>query len=306
MSAKIIAIGDLNLDVLSTTGKMPELGEEAHIEKITYSIGGNAANFVVAAAKIGMRAELISAIGEDHVTQFLLGELKKNSVKGTLYKSRKINGCSLVFVNEKGRRRILSNKGALEDLGLKWVEEELCRKLNGKQLVYFGGWQHLLGLHNGFVPFLKRLKEKNCLIAFDVTFDEYGNWEKMLPLLKHIDLLFLNEIELLKLTTKKKMNDGLKALAKKGSGIIILKRGRNGAVVYTDKIIREPATKNRAKDSTGAGDVFNAAFLIAYLKNLPLKKCLRFGNWVAGEKVRHHGIVLPEKGKIKKFLKNLI
>ncbi len=305
MPAKIIAIGDLNLDILSITGKMPDLGEEAHINKITYSIGGNAANFAVAAAKIGNNAELISAIGKDHVTEFLLDELKKNSVKHTLFRSNKLNGCSLVFVNEKGRRRILSNKGALEELKLKWVYDKLCRRLKGNQLVYFGGWQHLLGLHNGFVPFLKRLKKKNCLIAFDVTFDEFGRWDKVFPLLRYIDLLFLNEIELLKLTGRNKINDGLKALAKKSSGIIILKKGKKGAVAYADTIIREPATKNRARDSTGAGDVFNAAFLTAYLKNLPLKKCLKFGNWVAGEKVKHHGIVLPEKGRVKKFLGKL-
>lgn len=305
MPVKIIAIGDLNLDILSTTEKMPDLGEEAHINKMTYSIGGNAANFAVAAAKIGTSVELISAIGKDHVTQFLLGELKKNSVKHTLLKSNNLNGCSLVFVNEKGGRRILSNKGALEELKLKWVEDRLCRRLKGKQLVYFGGWQHLQGLHKGFVPFLKRLKKQNCLISLDVTFDEFGRWDKMFPPLKYIDLLFLNEIELLKLTTKKKMNDGLRALAKKSPGIIILKRGNKGSAVYTDKITKEPATKNRVKDSTGAGDVFNAAFLTAYLKNLPLKKCLKFGNWVAGEKVKHHGLVVPEKTKIRKFLGKL-
>jgi len=54
-----------------------------------------------------------------------------------------------------------------------------------------------------------------------------------------------------------------------------------------------PTQKIEAVDSTGAGDNFLAAFLVARMKGLSVRKALAVGNVVAGEVVQYQGARLP-------------
>jgi ribokinase len=54
-----------------------------------------------------------------------------------------------------------------------------------------------------------------------------------------------------------------------------------------------PTQKIEALDSTGAGDNFLAAFLVARMKGLSARQALAVGNLVAGKVVQYHGARLP-------------
>jgi len=54
-----------------------------------------------------------------------------------------------------------------------------------------------------------------------------------------------------------------------------------------------PTQKIEAVDSTGAGDNFLGAFLVARMKGLSVHKALAVGNVVAGEVVQYEGARLP-------------
>ena len=53
--------------------------------------------------------------------------------------------------------------------------------------------------------------------------------------------------------------------------------------------VREPAIDVQAVDPTGAGDVFDAAFIFGTLAGWGVKEALRFGNLCAGLSVQHYG-----------------
>jgi sugar/nucleoside kinase (ribokinase family) len=57
----------------------------------------------------------------------------------------------------------------------------------------------------------------------------------------------------------------------------------------SDEVVREPSVAVEAIDPTGAGDVFDAAFVFGSLAGWTLPERLRFGNLCAGLSVRHHG-----------------
>jgi sugar/nucleoside kinase (ribokinase family) len=54
-----------------------------------------------------------------------------------------------------------------------------------------------------------------------------------------------------------------------------------------------PTTRIAAIDSTGAGDNFLAAFLVARKKGLSVRQALAVGNIVAGHVIQHKGARLP-------------
>jgi len=62
---------------------------------------------------------------------------------------------------------------------------------------------------------------------------------------------------------------------------------------FGDEEFLLPTQQIEAVDSTGAGDAFLAAFLVARKKGLSVHKALAVGNVVSGEVIKHQGARLP-------------
>ncbi|MDD5147967.1 MAG: carbohydrate kinase family protein [Candidatus ainarchaeum sp.] len=301
---KVYAIGDICLDVLCSIRERAALGEEKHIHNLVFSLGGNAANFAFAAAKLGLDVELFSAIGNDFATGFLKKSLKGAGVKSSMKPHPMQNSYSIHMIEKNGQRFSYSTKGPLEKLSSGEIEKKLLPRLKQGDIVFFGGYFHILELHKGFSPLLKKIKSKGCLIAFDLCFDEYGEW-KILDFAEEIDFLFMNEIELGQLTKKSSEKEAIKLLFKKGASNIILKKGPNGSEFFSHcASFREKAPRVKAADTTGAGDIFNAAFLKAFIEGKDAKACLKFANFVASAKVARHGLFVPSQRILKQKLHN--
>jgi sugar/nucleoside kinase (ribokinase family) len=59
---------------------------------------------------------------------------------------------------------------------------------------------------------------------------------------------------------------------------VVAKLGTQGAMTLDgDSVVRVPAYRVEAVDTTGAGDSFNAGFLHRWLEGAPLFECLRLG-----------------------------
>jgi sugar/nucleoside kinase (ribokinase family) len=68
----------------------------------------------------------------------------------------------------------------------------------------------------------------------------------------------------------------------------------HGAIArFGDEEFLLPTQEIEAVDSTGAGDAFLAAFLVAKKKGLSIPKALAVGNIVSGEVIQHEGARLP-------------
>lgn len=94
--------------------------------------------------------------------------------------------------------------------------------------------------------------------------------ERMEPVaetaIRHCDILKLDAREAQVITSTGHINTALKILYRMGPTIIIITRGSEGAHLYDGtRFIQLSAPKVPAIDSTGAGDVFAAAFLVRYL-----------------------------------------
>lgn len=64
-----------------------------------------------------------------------------------------------------------------------------------------------------------------------------------------------------------------------GVSIVAIKSGAEGTRAYTrDARVTRIVDPVTGGDSIGAGDSFDAGFLAAWLRNLPLETCLEIGN----------------------------
>ncbi|MCR4335656.1 MAG: PfkB family carbohydrate kinase [archaeon] len=300
---KVYAIGDLNTDFFTYTGLPARFGEEQNAG-FTHSIGGNAANFAVAAAALGVDVSLVSMVGNGLFTKFLKAELSKSKVNKLLVNSDSPNGFSNIFVRKGGERGIFSNKGALMELTSVLVSKKILSKLKKDDVVYFGGFFHLPKLRNGFVNLLKSIRKKGAKIFFDATFDEYGKWE-VKSFLSFIDIFFLNKVELEHISKTKNKTKGIKKLFSMGAKEVVLKLGSEGAEYYSNtQTLVMPALNVKPINTTGAGDFFNAGFIYALLNGFSAWNSLLISNFVAGKKIEQKQYFKPTESMVKNYLKN--
>jgi ribokinase len=108
-------------------------------------------------------------------------------------------------------------------------------------------------------------------------------------ILKRTYLLFLTEREL-KYLTGLNPREGAPKLFECGVTIVACKRGRHGALVFSEDGTHEvPAPEMEVVDPTGAGDVFAAGFLAGLLLDRSVAECGRFAADVASQSVAGYG-----------------
>lgn len=304
---RVFVLGDTNLDVICNIDKIPKEGQEFNIDSIKFSIGGNGANFSVALGKLGINVYFFSMIGNDFSTEFLVGELWSSGVKPNLFKSDKMNGYSIVLVHKNGERRILSNKGATEELRVDLFKDNLLKEILKDDILFIPGLFHHRNLHKDLGGLLSTLKKRGVRIMFDLCFDKSNMWMKTLQrYIPYVDCLFLNKIELNGLTNETDVNRGIKKLNEAGLGKIVLKMGKEGSAYFSkDGSFKENAVKVRCIDSLAAGDVFNAGWIYGFVNGKGEQSCLKIGNFVAGKKIQNHGIVIPNKSEVIDFVSKL-
>ncbi len=300
----IFVVGDLNTDMLCHVRAMPARGEEVHADSMRFSVGGNAANFAVALGKLGVRPEFYSCIGDDFSSGFLRRELGSSGVRPVLRKVSGSNGYTVAFVFRGGNRRFVSNKGAS---GLLSVEDlkPVLEGIRPGDIVYTGGLFHLPGLARGFAGFARAAKKRGATLLFDFTSDETGCSGGFRDFARHLDMVFMNELELKRLG-RGDIRKSLERVSGLGIRDVIVKLGSRGSLFYTNGMLRrEPARKVKVVDTTGAGDVFNAAFVYGFMNGLLPEQCLKLGNWVAAWKVARTGIGVPPRERVSAFMRKL-
>ena len=109
-------------------------------------------------------------------------------------------------------------------------------------------------------------------------------------LLPTVDILLGNEAEALEMTGEAGVEGALAALTK-SCGVVALTRGAAGAIASDGKGIVAVAAEAvaRVEDTTGAGDLFAAGFLLGLARGRALDGCLRLGALAAAEVISHIG-----------------
>lgn len=145
---------------------------------------------------------------------------------------------------------------------------------------------------------LRAIKRKTNLVMLDPQgilrrIGRDGRIELGLPpalgdFLKHVDVVKLGKEEAR--VFRGGLREVLEQLRAMGPKTAILTRGGEPCAVLSEEGFREiEGLKVEAKDLTGAGDVFGAAFLSRYLGTRDVFDSTRFASVAAGLKVRYRG-----------------
>lgn len=281
----IIVIGDVNVDVNLMIPAYPTPGNEAIATTVQMNTGGSAVNTAIALAKMDMDVGFIGRVGKDTLAQQVLADLAAVGVDCTHVQTdpRVSTGLIFIAVTSDGERTMFGARGA-----------NAFTEANEVNPDYFSQcrWLHLSGY-----SFLSYHQHKTLLVALDIaknsphtrvsldigTEPAIRARSKISEILPKIDVIFPNEAELILLSEGRPLEEGIDYLLSQGANAIVTKRGARGSLLAIgNKRVAVPAFDIAVKDTTGAGDSFNAGVVLGRLVGLSWEASTALGNALGG------------------------
>jgi sugar/nucleoside kinase (ribokinase family) len=269
--------------------------------------GGSASNTISGLAMLGIPTGFIGKVGPDSIGDFFKQDSLKQGVEMHLLTSENNSGCCIALISPDGERTMATHLGAaceldIEDLTLSMFENYHIFHIEG----YLVQNQPLI---EKAVSLAKKagLKVSIDLASFNVV---DANLEFLTNLVeKYVDIVFANEEEAHSFTGKK-ANEAILHIADICE-IAVVKIGKEGSYIkskHDNKVYDVAATKAKAIDTTGAGDLYAAGFLYGLTAGYPLDVCGKIGSVVAGHVVEVIGAKMDDArwDKIKKEIQEIV
>lgn len=286
---RILVVGSAIVDHVATCPYHPGDGETVVGNEFAVFPGGKGLNQAVAVARLGGRATLCSAVGDDANGRLLLDTLEREGVQSCVAVVDRPTGAALISVDERGQNRIVvcpGACGAVTPLQVRkaWDADEFDAVLVQLE-VPFAAAKAALGLARAN----HRLSVLNPAPA-----------PAEVPDFLHLaDVLTPNEVEAFKLTGvwPSSMDDGrvcAQKLFDRGMGRVVVTLGESGCLWASREhgsIGEAKAEPVRAVDATAAGDVFSAALTVRLALGDRLDDAALWANRAAGLSVTRAGAV---------------
>jgi ribokinase len=260
-------LGDLMLDVVLAPARPLEAGTDVP-GRVALVQGGSAANTARWLARLGARSTLIGAVGRDAVGRALVEALRSDDVTPRITRVAGVpTGRIGVFVAPGGERSFVADRGAADllkpdDLRAAWFA--------GADALHLPVYS-LLGSPLGEAGrrAVELARDAGAVVSVDLASIGpllAGGRRAARTLIAEVapELLFATASEAEAFVGRRSVDDLLDYAA-----TAIVKRGRKGATVLTrvgtQRVRFEVATEHlEASDSTGAGDAFDAGFLVGW------------------------------------------
>jgi sugar/nucleoside kinase (ribokinase family) len=283
MALEIIALGEALVEVMRTRVDDP-------LDRASEFVGpfpsGAPAIFADAAARLGHRVAFIGAVGDDDFGTCLLDRLQADGIDITHCPRvpERATGVAFVTYFSDGTRRFLYHiahaaAGQMPDADSEYLRQAQFLHICGSSLSVSQT------MRSSCYRACEIVKSAGGRISFDPNLrPELLGGEEALrgvcaPVLDAAHLLLPSGPEAELLTGVKGAERACRALLDRGTQVVALKRGAEGCSIFTrDVSLDVPAYQVDAVDPTGAGDCFDAGFVVGLLEGLPLDRVGRLAN----------------------------
>jgi sugar/nucleoside kinase (ribokinase family) len=267
---RVLCLGDLVLDVLTSPSEPLVVGSDV-AGTIRFRAGGSAANTARAVARLGGRATFVGAIGDDAIGRRLAGSLRADGVRCHLVRAAGPAAPTarlVALLGPRGERSFVTERGAADRLAERDLKHAWFHGLAALHLPAYA----LLGerLRGAAIAGARLAHERGAIVSVDLASSAplarmgrqmaRGGLSDLGP-----DLLFGTAAEASVLAD----HDGaLLDLAP----LVVVRAGHAGSRILIrtgrgDRRLEIAIHPLRTTDSTGAGDAFDAGFLLSWLRD---------------------------------------
>ncbi len=307
MKPALVVVGSLNMDFVARVDRLPAPGETVLGWDFKMIPGGKGANQACAAGKLGSVAvRMIGRVGYDVFADHLKASLSAAGVDVTFVHSTRAQstGVALIWVDRQGQNSIVVASGANGALAAADVDA-MRKTFRGASMALF----QLETPLDTVEAALALARQEGVMTMLDPA------PAQSLPatLLAQVDILTPNESEALLLcghpaarVTMAEAPALAAALRRLGPRTVILKLGDQGCLLLDGRGPRRfPAFPVEVRDTTAAGDTFNAALAVALAEGQPMDEAIPFANAAAAISVTRLGAQAsaPSRAEVEALLR---
>jgi 2-dehydro-3-deoxygluconokinase len=307
MPLDVIALGEPMLEFNAT-----EAGSLTEVQNYEVGWGGDTSNFAVTVSRLGRSAGYICRLGDDDFGKIFLDLWKHEGVDASHVILDKHAPTGIYFISRRGethsftyyRSGSAASRLSEDDIPEAYVEQA--------EVFHTSGISQAISNSACDAVFyaIEVAREAGVLISYDPNV-RLKLWSRgraqstILETIRMADFVFPSLEDARIITGLADPEQIARDLQKLGPKVVALKLGEEGALLATQGDLRriEPF-KIDVKDTTGAGDSFAGAFIVAYLDGLDPYECGRFANAVASLTCTDLGAVksIPTRSQVEDLL----
>jgi 5-dehydro-2-deoxygluconokinase len=323
----LITVGRSSVDLYGEQvgGRLEDMGSFAKY------IGGSPTNTAVGAARLGLRAGLLTRVGDDHFGRFIREELGRCGVevRGVITDPRRLTALAILGIRDERRFPLLFYRENCADMAL--CEADVDPAFIGQAAAVLINGTHLSQ------PRVRAASRKAAELAragggrvvFDIDYrpvlwgltapdageNRYVPSAAVTSQLQEIaplcDLIVGTEEEFHILGGSTDTVSALRAVRALTSALLVCKLGADGCVAFAgalgatlDSGVKAPGFDVEVFNILGAGDAFMSGLLRGWLRGLPIETCCRYGNACGAIVVSRHGCApaMPTWAELSTFL----
>jgi len=278
MTARIVVVGSMNMDLVIRSPRIPKPGETIVGGDLVTVPGGKGANQAVAAARLGAQVAMVGRVGKDDFGQKLLNNLTASGVdcRAVIQDASVATGVALIMVDDAGENSIVVSLGANMRLSPEDVE--------AAEPIIAAAQLLLLQLESPLESVIRaaRLARAHGL---RVILNPAPAQPAPKALMELVDVLVPNQHEAAMMSGMTPVNEpyqaavAARALQSMGIDQVVITLGERGALLASGRTATLfPAFPITAVDTTAAGDAFVAGLSVALAEGQPLEEAVWWGN----------------------------
>jgi sugar/nucleoside kinase (ribokinase family) len=269
-----LAFGSCGFDVLLTVDRAPSSDQRVPAHAVSSGGGGPAATAAAALARLGLRVELVSVVGDDIFGELIRAELSRQGVgiDAVRILANSPSNVSSVLIEQTGHRSMAAFSGCLSRIDLAQVNFD---RIGDARCIHLDG--NNVDLAEAAA---RRARKSGTFVSLDGGNISAASLARLLPL---VDSYIPDEQSLVRQLGPIDPREACRRLHGAGPAVVCITRAERGCLAYDGlSFIESPAHAGiPIVDTTGAGDNFHGAFLYGHLAGWPLEETLTFSNTFA-------------------------
>jgi 5-dehydro-2-deoxygluconokinase len=325
----LLAIGRSSVDLYGQQvgGRLEDMGSFAKY------VGGSPTNTAIGAARLGLKAALMTRVGADHMGRFIREQLVREGVDvaSVITDDARLTALVILGIRDRESFPLIFFREDCADMALKPADVDEAQVRAARAVLINGTHLSQIGVFACSLRAATLAKASGGKVVFDIDYrpvlwglaardqgeNRFVAHEAVTEILQRVlpvcDLVVGTEEEFHILGGATDTIAALKAVRERTGALLVCKRGPDGCSAFPAAIPQslDDGVVGRGFNVEvfnvlGAGDAFMSGFLRGWLRDLPLDRCCELANAAGAIVVSRHGCApaMPTWPEMQAFLAN--
>ena len=279
----VVVLGRIGYDLYSDEVNVPL----PQVRRFSRYLGGSSANMAVGLSRLGAKVGMISCLGDDALSGFLLDFLQNEGVDTQRVQKAPgyLPSLCLTEITPPDRFPQVFYRHEAVDTRLDVDREDCEFAASGRMFVTNGTSLCASPSRESAYMAMEHAKSEGCRVVLDVDYRAMS-WKSkeqaglaIRLALPFVDVLIGNQLELMLAAGVDDLHLAIAKLRSSSVSVLVSKLGELGTRVLTrDEEVYLQPYKVDVTSTIGAGDGFASGFLYGLLQGFPILKSLHYGN----------------------------